>query len=160
MSDEENTDDRTIRTIQKEARFGDWRDTFIDALRESPNVTDAAALSGRARSTVYEERDRDPAFKAAWEDAKESGIDALEEAVFRAAKTPADNPTLAIFMLKCLRRAVYGDHLKVDSNVTVREVSEAKARAAIRRMTPTDRKAYIDGDEAILERYLAEPDAG
>lgn len=84
---------------------------FIAALREEPNVTRAITLAGIGRSTVYEWRDHDPAFAALWHEAEEAGTDHLEAAAMRRALDTSD--TLAIFLLKARRPAMYRDSYTV-----------------------------------------------
>ena len=62
------------------------RRTFLDALSETGNVTEAAATAGVPRRTIYNWRDSDPEFAADWLRAYNLGMDALEDEAMRRAK--------------------------------------------------------------------------
>lgn len=79
-------DVRTNRTSQRA------RVAFIDELRKRGNVSEAAAASGIGRRTAYELRDRDPDFAAAWEDAINAAVDAMEGEAWRRAVEGVDEP--------------------------------------------------------------------
>jgi hypothetical protein len=68
---------------------------FLEALCETSNVTRAAALSGTSRTRVYELRNRDPAFAAAWEDAEEVAADRLEDEARRRAVEGVPEPLVS-----------------------------------------------------------------
>lgn len=95
----------------------DWRERFLRALHATPNVTRAADYAGITKDTAYRERQRNPAFAQAWQNARERAVDDLEEAAFDRAKEVSD--TLAIFLLKCNRPEVYRDTQRIDHNVTI-----------------------------------------
>jgi hypothetical protein len=78
---------------------------FLKELAKMPNVSRACRVVGIARKTAYDRRDIDAEFAAAWDDAKEAGIEALEEKVWRRAEKESD--TLAIFLLKAHKPALY-----------------------------------------------------
>jgi hypothetical protein len=62
-----------------------WRSRFVEALGQSGNVALACRAAGVARSSVYELRNRDPEFAAAWSGALEEACDALEAEARRRA---------------------------------------------------------------------------
>ncbi|MBN2140393.1 MAG: hypothetical protein PHV85_05105 [Desulfovibrionaceae bacterium] len=63
------------------------RDRFLAVLRETANVSAAARAAGISRSRAYQVKDSDPEFAAAWVEALDEALDALEaEALRRAAK--------------------------------------------------------------------------
>jgi hypothetical protein len=68
------------------------REQFLEHLRKTANVTDAAALITVRRQYVYEVRDRDPAFKAACDEAIEIATDALEQEARRRALDGWEEP--------------------------------------------------------------------
>lgn len=83
------SDDQTQPTPKKRAPNApaDWRDRFLAALRRDGVVAYAAKAARVTRTYVYEVRESDPAFAAAWADAIEEATDALErEAIRRATK--------------------------------------------------------------------------
>jgi hypothetical protein len=65
----------------------DWRPHFLAALRDTGIVTDACKIADVARSTAYEERQRNEDFALAWHDVEEETTERMErEAVRRAAE--------------------------------------------------------------------------
>jgi hypothetical protein len=80
------------------------------------------------RVAAYEWRDTDPSFAAAWDKAKDQGIEALEDEAMRRAFDGVDKPivhlghvtgtmkeysdTLAIFLLKGARPEKYRDNVR------------------------------------------------
>lgn len=106
------------------------RSRFLKALKETCNVTLAARAAGAGRRTVYEHREKDPDFRAAWEEALEEAVDVLEAEVHRRAFTGIEKPVfyggekiatvreysdrLAVFLLKAHRPGKYADRGAVD----------------------------------------------
>lgn len=88
---------------------GAWQPKFLAALADTCNVTAAAQAAGVSRDTVYDHRKANAAFAAAWEDAIEQAVEALEHAARQRAMTVSD--TLAIFLLKAHRPKVYRDNV-------------------------------------------------
>jgi hypothetical protein len=82
-----------------------WRDVFLARLMESPNVSAACRRARISRQAAYQERESDPEFAAAWDKAKESGLDSLEDKAVQRAEKESD--TLMIFLLKAHRPRVY-----------------------------------------------------
>lgn len=103
---------------------------FLDAFRESANVTAAARAAGVSRSRAYQLRDEDPAFAAQWEEAENEAIDALELEMRRRAMQGVEEPvfyqgfevgtirrysdTLAIFLAKAHRPEKYRDRSQTE----------------------------------------------
>lgn len=73
-------------------RVGKKRAAFLDVLRSTCNVSEAARTAGVARRTVYEWRDADEAFRAAWFEAEEEAADRLEREAWRRAVEGTDKP--------------------------------------------------------------------
>lgn len=112
----------------------DWAPTFLAHLARNPNVSGAARAAGVDRKTVYNFRDQDPDFAAAWDDAIEQSTDALVGECYRRAHEGTEKPVfykgeacgtvteysdaLAIVLLKAHRRPVYGDVSKVQSELS------------------------------------------
>lgn len=61
------------------------RQTFIETLRETANVSQSARAARVNRRTVYNWRDENPAFAADWDEALEEATDALEAEARRRA---------------------------------------------------------------------------
>jgi hypothetical protein len=92
-----------------------WKELFLAALHESPNVFAAARTAGVSRRNAYAARESDSEFAAAWDDAIQRSVDDLEASAFRRAE---ESDTLTIFLLKSHRREVYGDPAKQPPPVT------------------------------------------
>lgn len=78
---------RTIRTDRARA-------TFLDTLRQSCNVSEAARTAGISRSAAYEWRDADAEFALAWTEAEEEAADRLEREAWRRAVDGTDKPVM------------------------------------------------------------------
>jgi len=99
------------------------RDRFLRALALGSTVSNAAATAGISRRRVYELREDDAEFAAAWASAIEEGTDLLEDEATRRAYRGVDTPciyrgkigdtyrtysdTLLIFLLKARRPEKY-----------------------------------------------------
>jgi len=104
---------------------------FLEALMRTANVTASCENAGLPRETAYYWRARDPFFSAAWDEALDRGLDALEDEVIRRAKDGVAEPvfykgqvvgekrrysdSLAMFVLKTRRPAVWGEHRQIDA---------------------------------------------
>lgn len=106
----------------------EWKPVFLEHLRQTANVSRSAKEAGVARQVAYRERGNSDAFREAWDDAIEEGLDYLEEEARRRAYEGTLKPvfyqgdevgyvrefsdTLMIFLLKGRRPEVYGDRVK------------------------------------------------
>ena len=113
---------RTRRTLKKDK-------AFFDTLSETANVKAAALAAGYPRSSVYEWRDKDQAFRKSWEAAWHVGVDALEEEALRRGVEGVLEPVwhkgevvgharkysdvLLMFMLKGRRPETFRDNASV-----------------------------------------------
>lgn len=70
----------------------EWRDAFIDAIRETGVVRHALRIAGVARSTAYDLRAADPGFAAEWADAVEDFKDVVESELLRRAVQGVTKP--------------------------------------------------------------------
>lgn len=68
------------------------RETFLKELARRANVSDAAKAAVIDRTTAYRWRKDEPAFAAAWDEAIETAIDAMEHEVHRRAFTGIKKP--------------------------------------------------------------------
>lgn len=123
---------RTVRTDQSCA--------FIDALRNSGNVTEACRAADVSRVWAYERRANDPAFAAQWEEALEIAIDSLEGEAWRRGRDGTEeyitskdgiiygednrpvmqrkySDTLLIKLLTAHRPEKFKDRAQIDHNV-------------------------------------------
>jgi hypothetical protein len=92
-------------------RRPDWKPRFLELIAATGNVHLAAAAVGVDRSTPYVRAARDPAFAAAWAQAREDAIDTLEAEARRRALASSDQ--LLMFLLRALRPELYRDTLTV-----------------------------------------------
>ncbi len=100
------------------------RRCFLDKLRETANVSAAARAAGKSRSSAYQLRQQDEAFRAAWDEALEEALDMLEAELWRRALKGVARPVfyggkccgvirsysdqLGMFLLKAHRPERYG----------------------------------------------------
>lgn len=71
------------------------RTAFLSELAKRGNVSDSVAASGMfSRAWFYNERQRDPEFAAAWDEALETAIDALEREIWRRAVEGTQKPII------------------------------------------------------------------
>lgn len=87
-----------------------WHARFLELLGSTCNVTLSARGAGVDRTTVYNHYKNDPAFAAAWDDAKESAIEELESEAWQRAKKQSD--VLMIFLLKANRPEKYRETIR------------------------------------------------
>ena len=66
------------------------RAKFLERLRQSPNVSEAARVAGFSRLTAYRMRNSDPEFAANWDDALEEAVDRLEQVAWTRAEKTSD----------------------------------------------------------------------
>lgn len=62
-----------------------WKRVFLYALTQMPNTSRAARAAGISRQTPYDAAKVDPAFAAAWVEARDIGIDLFEQVGYRRA---------------------------------------------------------------------------
>ena len=103
---------KTLATVDKvdghkRLRLRNWQKKFIDALKETPNVTLACQVANISREAAYKSRRNDQLFAEQWQAAIDSSVDEIETKAFQLAKR--DNVPLIQFLLKAHRRGVYGD---------------------------------------------------
>jgi hypothetical protein len=124
-----------VRKPEKIARIGcakpgkpndvSWHLAFLESLRNSPNVSAAAAAASVSTKTAYEHRKKFLEFAKNWQAALEEGTDNLIGAAYERAQKGVLKPvyqqgklvghvreysdTLTIFLLKNHRPSVYGD---------------------------------------------------
>ena len=85
---------------------GEWKQTFLAALRGAGIVQAACNAAGIRRKAAYEWRKSDPAFAADWEEALDEATDALE-AKLRSLGLKGDVRALEI-SLAAIRPHKYG----------------------------------------------------
>ena len=80
----------------------------LEAYREIGTMEGACKAAGISKIVVYDMLKKYPKFRAAWEDAKESFVDGLEEAGIKRAKERSD--LLLMFFLKAHRPHLYREN--------------------------------------------------
>jgi len=68
------------------------RETFIETLAQTCNVSEACRASGISRTAAYEWRESDTDFATAWKEAEETAADRLEREAWRRAVDGTDKP--------------------------------------------------------------------
>jgi hypothetical protein len=68
------------------------RETFLEVLAASCNVSEAARKAGMSRRAAYDWREADETFAAAWDDAEQEAADKLEREAWRRAVEGTDKP--------------------------------------------------------------------
>lgn len=115
---------QTIRTPEKEL-------ALTAALHDRPSWSSACRKARISRAAFYDWKDSDPDFAKRMDAARNIGLDALEDALVQRGLK--NDTTAAIFMLKSLRRDVYGDrvaHTGADGNELTIKVIYADDRAS------------------------------
>ena len=121
---------RTVRTDRARA-------TFLETLRDTCNVSEAARKAGIGRSSVYEWRSEDAGFAAAWDEAEAEAIDNLEGKVYERALS-GQSDRLAEILLKAHRPEKYVERYRSEITgkdggpVEYRNLSDEEVAARIR----------------------------
>ena len=129
---------------------GDWKDTFLSALRVAPVVRQACKQAGISRAEAYRERHRDVDFAQQWQEALNDGIDEVELALHIRARK--QDTTAAIFLLKNLRPEVYGENVNVNvsGSLSIEEVRQAQT--SLTEKLNQISQAIAPGDRRLLEK--------
>src|SRR5436190_21856732 len=98
------------------------KEVILQSLREKPVFAAACRKAHISRQTFYRWRSDDPDSDRAVLAARETGLDALEDAL--NSRGLKDDTTAAIFMLKSLRREIYGDKVKHELDVRLAAAPE------------------------------------
>jgi hypothetical protein len=103
---------RTKLTTRARARF-------LEMLRETPNVAGAARAIGMSRRGVYDAKERDPEFSAAWDDAVQAACDALVAEAWRRGVEGVEELIISMGKVvrdkrgKPMKKRSYSDHLLI-----------------------------------------------
>lgn len=148
MADSKPRASRTPKNASGANRRRDWQPAFLAAFRETALVTEACKVAHVARTTVYEERQRNEEFAVAWSEIELETTEAMEREAYRRGVEGVTKPvfqgkehvgdvqefsdTLLIFMLKARKPETYRDNVHVQHSGTVRsetvEVPDDDAR--------------------------------
>lgn len=129
---------------------------FCAALAETANVGRACKAVGMSRSHIYDWREEDPAFAAAWDRAEKVGVTALEDEAKRRAFEGVDEPLTHQGQITYeLEPLLDDDGLPVCDNRG--EVVMVPRRDAEGRPIPITVKKYSDGlVVALLKAHAPE----
>ena len=97
-------------TPKKARRTGEWRESFIAALRDSGNVRLACSMAGVSRAMAYKEKEKGNGFAAQWQDAMQDAVEMLEGIARKRAMESSD--TLIIFLLKAHKPEMYRETIR------------------------------------------------
>ena len=138
----------------------EWKDDFLDAYRASGVLLHACRQVGVHHKTVNEARATDPEFLAAFEDAREEAVAAMEVELRRRAVDGVLKPVyqggqhvgdvrehsdqLLMFALKAARPEVYRETIRVDIRREAERMAEALG------MDAADVAAAVEEAERIL----------
>lgn len=71
-----------------------WMRAFLVAMTTMPNVAAACRVAGISRNRPYEWAKQDPEFRAAWDEAREIGVDLLERIAHQRATVGEERRTV------------------------------------------------------------------
>ena len=144
------------------------RRDFLQALADGMSVTSAAAYAGLSRRYMYEIKDMDPEFAAAWDDPIEQATDRQEDAIRRRAIEGETEPVwyrgeivghvqktsdlLKMFLMKA-RRPEYRDSAELEINVGDRLNELADAVAGKMRQLRTLGDALLANSQRVSASY-------
>jgi hypothetical protein len=92
---------------------------FLERLRATSNVAGSARAIGMSRRGIYDAKERDPEFSAAWDDAVETACDRLEAEAWRRGVEGVEEPIISMGKVvrdkrgKPMVRRQYSDHLMI-----------------------------------------------
>lgn len=136
---------RTIRTTEKET-------LLLEALRERPVFSSACRKARVSRVAFYEWRRDDPAFDANVLAARQQGLDAIEDALHQRALK--NDTTAGIFLLKSLRRDVYGDRVDHRHAGSIRHDHR---HWTVEQLTDAEIEALLPIAERVMQRQEVAP---
>ena len=133
----------------------DWKHAFLVQLSKFPNVSRACQAARISRNTAYVMRRANAEFAALWEEIEEAATDQLVEKCWNRAMNSFDpgSATLAIFMLKSHRPAVYNPPriMQAQHNYTTKDgepmqitIQPVNYQNYIAELAPPDADAYTD----------------
>lgn len=85
MTIDTNASNNAHKPLNRPLRADEWRPPFLEALRETGNVSHAARVAGISRKSAYRARENSSEFAEDWEDALGEATDALEAEARRRA---------------------------------------------------------------------------
>lgn len=158
-----------VSTDEAEALSGrakvraDQAATFLAALRQGLTIGEACTAAKLVRRTAYKRRTGDAAFRAAWDEAYETGNDAIEAEVHRRAVTGWDEPVFQqgkqvgtikkhsdrmLELLAKKRIPAFRDHQKVELELVGQGARMAERLTEARRKLQADRERTTQPGQA------------
>jgi hypothetical protein len=137
---------------------------FLTVFADTCSVTKAAAAIGVARQTVYEWRDNDVEFAAAWQRAERLGVEAMKDETKRRAFEGVNEPvfyqgaecgavrkysdTLAMFLIKA-HDPTYRDSSKLElaGQLSVTNMTDAEIQAELAALGAFNPEPPDDGSD-------------
>lgn len=132
---------------------------FLAALRQGLTVGEACTAAKLARRTAYDRRQKDAAFRVAWDTAYEAGNDAIEAEVHRRAVTGWDEPVFQqakqvgvvrkysdrmLELLAKKRIPAFRDNQKIEVEIVGMGARMAEKLAGTRKKLLADREGATD----------------
>jgi hypothetical protein len=135
------------------------RARFIEVLSQTANVTASAAAINSHRNTVYDWRERDLEFAAAWDNAIEVATDALEAEARRRALEGVLEPVISqgrIVMMndEPLYVRKYSDNLML-AQLRAHRPEKYRERTETRHVGVDDGPVKVEAVRSEIERRLA-----
>jgi hypothetical protein len=90
---------------------------FLKSLARNPNISEACAVSGIPRRSVYDLRAADETFASEWDAALDASVDRVEETAFRMANE--GDSGMVQFVLKAFRPSRYRETSRVELDARV-----------------------------------------
>ena len=140
-----------------------WHAPFLEALRQTGNVSLAAKRAGIERKTAYRHRARSKRFAEEWDEALEEAVDLLEEEARRRAIEGVVGPggerrysdTLLIFLLKAHRPKKYRDNVKLTHEGKLKHENKVKHEGEILVVKKPD-LSLLTYEELVQLRAIAQ----
>jgi hypothetical protein len=152
-----------MKKVRKPNAPEGWQEKFIEAYRQTGNISHAARTAMVDRTTVLHLRDRNKTFKACMEEAKAEALENLEYEAWRRAHNGVEKPvfykgkvcgsiqeysdTLMIVLLKGNAPDKYRENSKVEHSgpnggaIPFREILIERA--------PVEERAETDGEDTL-----------
>lgn len=110
------------------AQIARKKEAFLAILSETCNVSEAARAAGIGRRTAYNWRESDPEFAAAWTEAEETAVDALEQVAWDRAKLGQSDRMLEI-LLKAHRPERFVERRQISGEIALNHVERRIVRS-------------------------------
>jgi hypothetical protein len=141
-------------------KTADAKTRFLIALAEHVTVLASCKAAGVGRSTVYQWRDEDPEFAAAFREVDDANVEAAEAVLYELAVTGRErvkvdkdgneerwterDPQLLQFFLKARRPAVYRDRATVEHTGPEGGPVQVQASHDLSKLSADELRAYLD----------------